>query len=114
MLGCLAHAGQGTGLDARVERLAQELRCITCQNQSLAESTTPLALDLKRELREGLAAGRSEDELRRGLVLRYGEQVLYRPAVAAHTLPLWLGPVVLLLLGAWVLLRHRQAANAPS
>jgi len=94
-------------LDARVERLAQELRCVVCQGQSVAESNAPLAVDMKRQLREGLASGRSEAELRDELVRRYGEQVLYRPALHAGTAPLWFGPLALLAVGAAVYLRQR-------
>ena len=101
-----SQAARADDLDARVERLAQELRCVVCQNQSVAESNAPLAVDLKRHLREGLAAGRSEDELRDELVQRYGEQVLYRPALHAGTAPLWFGPLALLAVGAVVYLRH--------
>lgn len=93
-------------LDTRVERLAQELRCVVCQAQSVADSTAPLAVDMKRHLREGLAAGRSEDELRAELVARYGEQVLYRPALHAGTAPLWFGPLALLAIGGLVYWRR--------
>ena len=95
-------------LDARVERLAQELRCVVCQGQSVAESHAPLAVDMKRQLREGLAAGRSEQQLREDLVQRYGEQVLYRPELHAGTAPLWFGPLALLGIGALVYLRQRR------
>lgn len=95
-------------LDTRVERLAQELRCVVCQAQSVADSTAPLAVDMKRHLREGLAAGRSEDELRAELVARYGEQVLYRPALHAGTAPLWFGPLALLAIGGLVYWRRGQ------
>lgn len=95
-------------LDARVERLAQELRCVVCQGQSVAESHAPLAVDMKRQLREGLAAGRSEEQLRDELVQRYGEQVLYRPTLNGGTAPLWFGPLALLGIGALVYLRQRR------
>jgi len=103
----LAFAARADDLDTRVEHLARELRCIVCQSQSVAESNAPLAVDMKRQLREGLAAGRSEDELKAELVQRYGEQVLYRPALHAGTAPLWFGPLALLALGAVVYLRQR-------
>jgi len=102
-----AFAAQADDLDNRVERLAQELRCVVCQSQSVAESNAPLAIDMKRQLREGLAAGRSEAELKAELVQRYGEQVLYRPALHAGTAPLWFGPLVLLAVGVVVYLRQR-------
>lgn len=97
-------------LDTRVERLAQELRCVVCQAQSVADSTAPLALDMKRHLRDGLAAGRSEDELRAEFVQRYGEHVLYRPALHAGTAPLWFGPLALLGIGGLVYWRRRRGA----
>jgi cytochrome c-type biogenesis protein CcmH len=100
-------AARADDLDTRVERLAQELRCVVCQSQSVAESNAPLAVDMKRQLRQGLAAGRSEDELKAELVQRYGEQVLYRPALHAGTAPLWFGPLALLALGVLLYLRQR-------
>ncbi len=101
-------------LDTRVERLAQELRCVVCQSQSVADSNAPLAVDMKRHLREGLAAGRSEQELRDELVQRYGEQVLYRPALHAGTVPLWFGPVALVAIGGLVYWRHgRRREGGP-
>jgi len=101
-----ASSVQAAGLDERVERLAQELRCVVCQSQSVAESNAPLAVDMKRHLREGLAAGRSEDELRAEMVSRYGEQVLYRPALHGGTAALWFGPLALLAVGLAVFLRQ--------
>lgn len=107
----VAFAARAEDLDARVERLAQELRCVVCQSQSVAESNAPLAVDMKRQLREGLAAGRSEDELKAELVQRYGEQVLYRPALHAGTAPLWFGPLALLAIGGVVYLRQRGGSR---
>jgi cytochrome c-type biogenesis protein CcmH len=106
-----AHAAED--LDTRVERVAQELRCVVCQSQSVAESGAPLAIDMKRHLREGLAAGRSEDEMRDEFVQRYGEQVLYRPPLHTGTAALWFGPLALLALGGlayWRLSRRRKDA----
>lgn len=97
-----AFAARADDLDTRVERLAQELRCVVCQSQSVAESNAPLAVDMKRHLREGLAAGRSEDELRQEFVQRYGEQVLYRPPLHVGTALLWFGPLALLAVGGLV------------
>ena len=102
-----AFSARADDLDNRVERLAQELRCVVCQSQSVADSNAPLAVDMKRQLREGLAAGRSEEDLKAELVRRYGEQVLYRPALHAGTAPLWFGPLALLAVGADVYLRQR-------
>ena len=106
LLLAVAFNAQAEDLDTRVERLAQELRCVVCQSQSVAESNAPLAVDMKRQLREGLAAGRSERQLRDELVQRYGEQVLYRPALRAGTVLLWFGPLALLAIGAGVYLRQ--------
>ena len=108
-----ALTAQAEDLDARVERLAQELRCVVCQSQSVAESNAPLAVDMKRHLREGLASGRSEQELRDELVQRYGEQVLYRPALHAGTAPLWFGPLALLAVGGLVYLRRGRQRKGP-
>nr|WP_255763727.1 cytochrome c-type biogenesis protein [Pelomonas sp. P7] len=101
-------AAHAADLDDRVERLARELRCVVCQGQSVAESNAPLAVDMKAELREGLAAGRSENELRAELVKRYGEQVLFRPGLHAGTAALWFGPPVLLGLGGLVYWRQAR------
>lgn len=104
----VALAARADDLDNRVERLAQELRCVVCQSQSVAESNAPLAVDMKRQLREGLAAGRSEEQLKAELVQRYGEQVLYRPPLHASTAALWFGPLALLAVGALVYLRQAR------
>ncbi|RTL43559.1 MAG: cytochrome c-type biogenesis protein CcmH [Burkholderiales bacterium] len=110
-LSLAAHAGD---LDDRVERLARELRCVVCQGQSVAESNAPLAVDMKAHLREGLAAGRSEDDLRAEMVQRYGEQVLFRPGLHAGTAPLWFGPLVLLGLGGLIYWRQARRQDDPS
>lgn len=86
----------------RFERLAGELRCLVCQNQSLADSDAPLAHDLRREVHDMMLAGRSDEEIKRFLIERYGDFVLYRPPVQANTLVLWLAPGVLLLAGVLV------------
>lgn len=105
-----AHADPA--LDERVDRLAQELRCMVCQNQSLADSQVPLAQDLKRHLRERLAAGRSEDEVVDELVARYGDAVRYRPALQWGTAALWFGPAVLLAIGLFMFLRLSRRGPA--
>lgn len=105
------------GLERRTMDLAQQLRCLVCQNQSLAESHAGLAMDLKREIRGQLAAGRSERQVIDFMVERYGDFVLYRPPLRGATLLLWFGPGLLLLggLGALAarLRRPRPAAPAP-
>ena len=103
-------------LDKRVTALADELRCLVCQNQTLAESNAPLAVDLRNQIREQLAKGASEGEVREFMVARYGDFVLYKPPFKASTAALWLGPFILLSLGLWVLLRvatRRRVAAPP-
>jgi cytochrome c-type biogenesis protein CcmH len=99
------HAFPAENLDKRVAALAEELRCLVCQNQTLAESNAPLAVDLRNQIREQLAKGASEGEVREFMVARYGDFVLYKPPFKASTAALWLGPFVLLALGLWVLRR---------
>ena len=98
-------AAQDPILDKRTSALAEELRCLVCQNQTLAESNAPLAVDLRNQIREQLAKGASEGEVRDFMVARYGDFVLYKPPFKASTAALWLGPFVLLALGLWVLRR---------
>jgi cytochrome c-type biogenesis protein CcmH len=89
-------------LETRVQRLAEELRCLVCQNQTIADSHAGLAIDLKNQIREQLRAGRSDAEILDYMVERYGDFVLYRPPVKATTLLLWAGPFLLLAAGALV------------
>ena len=100
-------------LESRVKSLAHELRCLVCQNQTLADSNAPLAVDLRNEIRSQLAAGRSEQDILDFMVARYGDFVLYRPPFKAATLALWLGPFALLALGALVLYRRVARRGAP-
>ena len=93
-------------LDKRVMDLAAELRCLVCQNQSLAESNAGLAVDLRNQIREQLARGASEREVVDFMVARYGDFVLYRPPLKASTFLLWFGPFVLLIAGIYVLIRR--------
>jgi len=86
----------------RFNRLTEELRCLVCQNQNLADSDAPLAHDLRDEIFKMMQMGRSDDEIKSFLVERYGDFVLYRPPMKGNTLILWLGPGVILLLGAAV------------
>jgi cytochrome c-type biogenesis protein CcmH len=97
----------------RLHALTAELRCLVCQNESLADSTAPLALDLKREIGARMAAGDSDAQIITFLVERYGDFVTYRPPWSARTLLLWLGPLGLLGLGGAVLWRHLRAATPP-
>lgn len=120
----LAWAGEAKPLaedpvaEARLKHLAVELRCLVCQNQTLADSNAPLAEDLRREVREMIAKNMSDQEIIDFLVQRYGDFVLYRPPVKATTTLLWIGPFLLLVGGAIalviVLRRRRQAVvDAP-
>ena len=98
-------------IEARLKVLAVELRCLVCQNQTLADSNAPLAEDLRREVREMIAKGMSDREIIDFLVARYGDFVLYRPPWKITTTLLWLGPFLLLGLGVTGLvfaLRRRQ------
>ena len=85
-------------MQKRYEDLNDELRCLVCQNQTIADSNAPLAQDLRREVREMMTAGRSDDEIREFMTARYGDFVLYSPPVTARTYLLWGAPVILLLI----------------
>ena len=101
-------------LEAKVMRIAEELRCLVCQNESLADSRAPLALDLKREIRQKMEQGDSDAQIRDFLRQRYGDFVNYNPPVSARTLLLWVGPLLLLVAGAvvvWQAVRPRQAQD---
>lgn len=107
-------AAQNPVLDKRVATLADELRCLVCQNQTLAESNAPLAVDLRNQIREQLANGASEGEVRDFMVERYGDFVLYKPPFKASTAALWVGPFILLAIGIWALRRlTRRRVPAP-
>ena len=97
--------------EARFAELTEELRCTVCQNQSLADSDAPLAQDLRNEIHTMLQQGNSDEDIKRFLVDRYGDFVLYRPPVRGNTLLLWLAPLLLLTTGAAVMAmtirRHR-------
>lgn len=97
--------------EIRFKALAEEIRCTVCQNQSLADSDAPLAQDLRQTLFFMIQDGRSDQEIRNFMVERYGDFVLYRPPVASHTLLLWAGPVILLLIGlvaSVIVIRERK------
>ncbi|RZL10576.1 MAG: cytochrome c-type biogenesis protein CcmH [Rubrivivax sp.] len=89
----------GPALEERLVHLTAQLRCLVCQNQTIADSTADLAVDLKNEVREMLARGESDQQIVDFMVTRYGEFVLYRPTVKASTWVLWFGPFLLLLAG---------------
>jgi cytochrome c-type biogenesis protein CcmH len=103
-------------VEKRLKELAEELRCLVCQNQTIADSNAPLALDLRNQIRTQIGQGRSDDEIRAYMVERYGDFVLYKPPFKASTLVLWLGPLARLGLGGavfWVVVRRRPHAPAP-
>lgn len=92
-------------LQERYRALTHELRCMQCQNQSIADSPVSLAGDLRREVRELLAAGKTDAEIREHLASRYGDFILFRPRFTAQTAWLWITPMLLLVLGLVVALR---------
>jgi cytochrome c-type biogenesis protein CcmH len=102
-------------LEARMVRITSELRCLVCQNQTIADSNASLAVDLRREARALLKQGKSDAEVVDYMTARYGDFVLYRPPMRATTLLLWFGPALMLAGGAAVLivvLRRRSRMNA--
>ena len=102
-------------LEVRVMEIASELRCLVCQNETLAASHADLAVDLRAQIRRQLQEGRTPAQIRDYMVQRFGEFVLYRPRFQAKTLLLWLGPFALLLLAFWALWRGiRARGSAPA
>jgi cytochrome c-type biogenesis protein CcmH len=104
-------------LEARMVHITSELRCLVCQNQTIADSNAALAVDLRQETREMLKQGKSDAEIVDYMTARYGDFVLYRPPLRATTVLLWFGPALLLAAGAAVLVivvrrRSRMAADA--
>jgi cytochrome c-type biogenesis protein CcmH len=93
-------------LEERLQKLSKELRCLLCQNETLADSRVPLALDLKSQIRDQMKAGKSDKEIINYLTARYGKFILYNPPVDPTTYLLWFGPFVLLFAGLWVLFRY--------
>ena len=98
-------AAENPELEKRVMALSEELRCLVCQNQTLADSHAELAIDLKNQVREKLASGMSNQDVIDYMVERYGDFVLYKPPVKGTTWVLWFGPFLLLAVGIAVLLR---------
>jgi len=101
-----APAAADPALEQRVMTLAAELRCLVCQNQTLADSNAPLAEDLRNQVREKMRRGASDAEIVDYMVARYGDFVLYRPPLKLTTALLWFGPLLLLAAGFVVLLRR--------
>jgi len=102
-------------LENRVMRLSSELRCLVCQNETIAASHADLAVDLRNQVREMLREGQSEADVTRYMTERYGDFILYRPPVKSTTVVLWYGPAVLLVAGLgglWWILRRRNRLAA--
>jgi cytochrome c-type biogenesis protein CcmH len=95
-------------LQARYEKLIDEIRCLKCQNQTIKDSNAFLASDLRLKIQEMITEGKSDDEIKDFLVARYGEFALYRPRASGKTLALWIAPGMLLLGGVVVLIRIVQ------
>jgi len=103
-------------LEARVMKVAEVLRCLVCQNETIAASHADLAVDLRKQIRSKLSQGQSEQQILDFMVERYGDFVLYRPALQATTVLLWVGPFALLLIAAFTLaraIRGRQRIATP-
>ena len=121
LLACVVVAGEAPpvsadpALEARVQALSEELRCLVCQNQTLADSHAELAVDLKNQVREMLQKGLSDKQVIDYMVTRYGDFVLYRPPVKGTTWLLWFGPFALLVCALGVLfvkIRQRRKTVA--
>lgn len=112
-LHAIAAGDQDAGLDARVHALAQQLRCMVCQNQTLADSNAPLAVDLRGQIRAQMVQGASDTAIKEYLVQRYGDFVLYDPPFKPATWALWLGPFALLA-GIVFMLWRRKRSLAPA
>lgn len=101
-------------LQARFERITGELRCLVCQNESIADSNVELASDLRRQVREMLVAGKSDDAIFGFMTDRYGEFVRFRPPLEPKTLLIWGAPFIMLLLGGVIIYRvARQRSRMP-
>ncbi len=120
---CAAFAGEtapaaaDAAIEARATALETELRCLVCQNQTLADSSAPLAVDLRNQIRERMRAGASDRDIIDFMVERYGDFVLYRPPLKATTVLLWTGPVLLLIAGLAALyfrLARRRSERQPA
>ena len=105
LAGTATPLAEDPALEARLKAMSQELRCLVCQNSTLADSDAPLAEDLRNEIRGQMRAGKSDEQIVDYLVTRYGDFVRYRPPVNNATAILWFGPFLLLLAGGFVLYR---------
>jgi cytochrome c-type biogenesis protein CcmH len=122
LLGLLGFVGSAAAIDqeaafqdaarqARYEHLTSELRCLVCQNQTIADSNADLAADLRRQVKELIAAGQTDTDIKRFMTERYGDFVLYEPPLTARTVLLWAAPglLVLLAVGAAIRVIRRRA-----
>lgn len=111
LLACVAYGGEAApaaadpALEARMNRITSELRCLVCQNQTIADSHSGLATDLRQQVREMLQRGQSDQQIIDYMTARYGDFVLYRPPLKAATVLLWFGPLLLLVIGVVTLVR---------
>ena len=102
-------------LEARVKALSSELRCLVCQNQTVEDSSAPVARDMREQVRTQLAAGKSEAQVKQYMTDRFGDFVLYKPPLKATTIVLWVGPFIALAFAGWLLVRRlRSSSSAPS
>jgi len=111
VVGKEAQPNEDPKIEQRMKALTEQLRCLVCQNETLADSRADLAEDLRKQIREQMKAGKSDQEILAFLTQRYGDFVLYNPPIKATTYLLWFGPFVLLFGGTLVLfryLRHRR------
>lgn len=112
-----APAAADPALEARLVRITAELRCLVCQNQTIADSNADLATDLRGQVHARIAAGETDAQIRRYVTDRYGDFVLYKPPLTARTVALWVGPFAILLVALWIVLRvlrrRPRAAQAP-
>jgi cytochrome c-type biogenesis protein CcmH len=119
--GAMAQSSELAKPDAKTEErlkaLAHELRCLVCQNQTIADSNAPLAVDLRQQIRGQIAQGRSDEQIRSYMVERYGDFVLYNPPFKATTAVLWAAPVLLIVAGLFAfaaVVRRRRPTAAES
>jgi cytochrome c-type biogenesis protein CcmH len=114
LLALHAYGADDAALQRRAQALEKELRCLVCQNQTLAESNAPLAVDLRNQVRAQLAQGKSDREVVDWLVARYGDFVLYRPPLKSTTVLLWAGPFLFLIGGFYALFRFLRRRRVPA